>query len=72
MIHLKIEKFDGRTVAVIDDATLASLRASLGDTLAFDESAVEVISEADETERQLALAREVMTDYRETLDALAR
>ena len=72
MIHLKISQIDGKTVMELDEADLARLGGAVGDTVALDESAVEIVSGATETERQLAIARQVMIDYRETLDALAR
>lgn len=72
MIHLKIEEVAGKTAIVLDDALLSKLGASLGDTLAVDETALSVQVGEDETQRQLQLARSIMADYRETLDALAR
>lgn len=72
MIHLKIEEVDGKTAIVLDDALLSKLGASLGDTLTVDEAALTVQAGEDETQRQLELARSIMVDYRETLDALAR
>ena len=76
MIHLKIEQIDGRTTLTIDDAELARLRQALGardgDVLTADESAFSLESPQTEADKQLALAREAMTEYRETLDVLAR
>ena len=72
MIHLKIEEVAGKTAIVLDDAMLARLGASLGDTLTVDEKAVTVEGVEGETQRQLELARAVMKDYRETLEVLAR
>ena len=72
MIHLKIEEVAGKKAIVLDDAVLAKLAASLGDTLMFEEAAVSVEANESETDRQLRLARQIMVDYRETLDALAR
>lgn len=72
MIHRKIEEVAGKKAIVLDDAVLAKLGAALGDTLTVDEAAVSVGGSETETQRQLELARSVMTDYRETLDALAR
>ncbi len=72
MIHLKISQLDGKTVLELNEADLAKLGAVLGDTVRLDETAVEILSAESEADRQLAIARGVMTDYRETLDALAR
>ncbi|MFA4894512.1 hypothetical protein [Brevundimonas sp.] len=72
MIHLKISQLDGKTVMELNEADLARLGGTIGDTVKLDESAIEIVSGESETERQLAIARQVMVDYRETLDALAR
>jgi hypothetical protein len=72
MIHLKISEVAGKTVMELNDADLAKLGGAIGDTVKLDESAIEILSGGSETERQLAIARQVMIDYRETLDALAR
>lgn len=72
MIHLKISELDGKTVMELNEADLAKLGGAIGDTVKLDESAIEILSGESETERQLAIARQVMIDYRETLDALAR
>ncbi len=72
MIHLKIEEVAGKKAIVLDDAVLAKLGASLGDTLMVEEAAVSIEANESETDRQLRLARQIMVDYRETLDALAR
>ena len=72
MIHLKISELDGKTVMELNEADLAKLGGAIGDTVKLDESAIEILSGKSETERQLAIARQVMIDYRETLDALAR
>lgn len=72
MIHLKISEHDGKTVIELTEADLAKLGAVAGDTVKLDERAVEVVSGESEADRQLAVARQVMIDYRETLDALAR
>ncbi|HYC98620.1 hypothetical protein [Brevundimonas sp.] len=72
MIHLKISELGGKTVIELNEADLAKLGGAIGDTVKLDESAIEILSSESETERQLAVVREVMVDYRETLDALAR
>lgn len=72
MIHLKISEVAGKTVMELNEADLAKLGGTIGDTVKLDESAIEILSGESETERQLAIARQVMVDYRETLDALAR
>ena len=72
MIHLKISQLDGKTVMELNDADLAKMGGTIGDTVKLDEGAIEILSGESETERQLAIARQVMIDYRETLDALAR
>lgn len=72
MIHLKISQVAGKTVMELNEADLAKLGGTIGDTVKLDESAIEILSGESETERQLAIARQVMVDYRETLDALAR
>ncbi len=72
MIHLKISEVAGKTVMELTEADLAKLGGAIGDTVKLDESAVEILSGESETDRQLAIARQVMVDYRETLEALAR
>ena len=72
MIHLKISQLDGKTVMELNDADLAKMGGTIGDTVKLNEGAIEILSGESETERQLAIARQVMIDYRETLDALAR
>ena len=72
MIHLKISELAGKTVMELDETDLAMLRADVGDSVVLDEGAVEVHPKGSETERQLTIARQIMVDYRETLDALAR
>jgi len=72
MIHLKISEIAGKTVIELNEADLARLGAVMGDTVKLDESAIEILSGESETDRQLAIARQVMVDYRKTLDALAR
>ncbi|MBU4435337.1 MAG: hypothetical protein KKC14_13080 [Alphaproteobacteria bacterium] len=72
MIHLKISEVAGKTVMELNEADLAKLGGTIGDMVKLDESAIEILSGDSETERQLAIARQVMVDYRETLDALAR
>jgi hypothetical protein len=72
MIHLKIEEVAGKKAILLDDAVLMKLGASLGDTLVVEEAAVSIETNLSEVERQLQLAREIMGEYRETLEALAR
>lgn len=72
MIHLKISQLGGKTVMELNDADLAKMGGTIGDTVKLNEGAIEILSGESETERQLAIARQVMIDYRETLDALAR
>ena len=72
MIQLKIEEIEGRAAILLDDASLKRLGAERGDVITVDEAGVTVVTHQTETERQLAIAREVMVEYRETLDELAK
>lgn len=72
MIHLKIEQTDGKPVIHLDEADLAKLGASVGDTVAVESTAIERQAGESETERQLRIARTIMVDYRETLEELAK
>ena len=72
MIDLKISSLDRESFVAPNPADLAKMGGTIGDTVKLDEGAIEILSGESETERQLAIARQVMIDYRETLDALAR
>jgi hypothetical protein len=72
MIHLKVEQIEGRVSATLDAETLARLGAVTGGIVSIPESAITVTPPQSETDRQLALAREAMVDYRETLITLAQ
>ena len=72
MIQLKIEDVDGRAAILLDDASLKKLGAERGDVIAVDESGVTVVTHQTETERQLAIARDLMGEHQEVLAALAR
>ncbi|MFN3536061.1 MAG: hypothetical protein ACK4Y4_01275 [Brevundimonas sp.] len=72
MIQLKIEDIEGRAAILLDDASLKTLGAERGDVIAVDESGVTVVTHRTETERQLAIARDLMVEHQEVLAALAR
>ena len=72
MIHIKVEKMGDGVTATIDAETLRRLGAVEGGILKMDESAITVEAPATEAELQLALARQVMVDYRDTLNTLAQ
>ncbi len=72
MIHLKVEKIGDAVAVVLDEATQAALGVKLGDMVAVEQAIASGEDSQTETDRQLALAREVMADYCETLDELAK
>lgn len=72
MIQFKIEDIEGQAAILLDDAALKKLGAERGDVITVDESGVKVVTHQTETERQLAIARELMVEHQEVLKALAR
>ncbi len=72
MIQFKIEEIEGRAAILLDDESLKRLGAERGDVIAVDEASVKVVTHQTETERQLAVAREIMVEHQDVLKALAR
>ena len=72
MIQFKIEEIEGRAAILLDDESLKRLGAERGDVIAVDEASVKVVTHQTETERQLAVAREIMVKHQDVLKALAK